>query len=158
MNSKKLVAWSWFERGDGWRSGGGTEGGFSSGTDLNGDFWGGTWQLGRMRGSPQHCLSEVRVEEMRVINHFPAVKTKGLQSSQARGSGANKIGGKEGVTVPHCFSLTTSSGLQKPDKWLKIQELEESQACKGFWEALITFLGRFIQPEACAVGVGGGSW
>lgn len=37
---------------------------------------------------------------------------------------------------------------------MKIQELEEIQACKGFWEAFVTVSGEFRQPEARAAGVG----
>lgn len=63
-----------------------------------------------------------------------------------------------GVTVLLCFSLTASSGLQKPDEWVDIQALEGSQACRGFWEATLTLPGEFRQPEACMRHGAGGSW
>lgn len=97
--------------------------------------------LGEYERVTPHGLSEVTVE-VRIINHFPAVKTEGQKSSQARGSGASKMNGKERVPVLLYFSPTTSSGTQKPDEWMESQGLEESQACRGIWEALVTFLGQ----------------
>lgn len=95
-----------------------------------------------------HGPLEVTVEEVRIISHFPAVKAEGQKSSQARGSGANKMSRDERVTVLLCFSLTTSSGMEKPEEWMEIQELEESQACKDCWKALVTFLGQFNLTHA----------
>ena len=94
-----------------------------------------------------HGPSEVTVEEVRIISHFPAVKAEGQKSSQARGSGANKMSRNERVTVLLCFSLTTVSGKEKPDEWMEIQDLE-SQACKGCWKARVMFLGQFNLTHA----------
>ena len=139
MNSKKLVAR--VEKGDGWRSGRGGGGFQWKGFEWRALGW--HMALGEYERVTPHGPSEVTVEEVRIVNHFPAVKTEGQKSSQARGSGANQMSGNERVSVLLRFSPTTSSGTQKPDEWMESQGLEESQACKGFWEALVVFLGQF---------------
>lgn len=60
--------------------------------------------MGHEKGSPLHGLSVVTVVEVRVINHVPAVKTKGLGFSQTGGSGANQISSGEEETVLLCVT------------------------------------------------------
>lgn len=142
MNSKKLVAQ--FEKGDGWQSGRG-EGGFQwKGFERRVLGW--HMAVGEYERVTPHGPLKVTVEEVRIISHLPAVKAEGQKSSQARGSGANKMSRNERVTVL-LFLPDNQFRDGKARRMDGNQELE-SQACKGCWKALVMFLGQFNLTHA----------
>lgn len=112
--------------------------------------------LGEYERVTLHGPSEVTVE-VKIMNHFPAVKTEEQKSSQARGSGASKMNGKEGARAT----------LLLPDDQFrdaKARRMDGKPGTRGK-PGMQRHLGSTgdvpwsVQPDACSVGVGaaGGS-